>query len=73
MGFQASIQVVDTGIVPRAGAEDGRFPAFLPPPHVHDHLEFRRELIRAFAVGLVDDQYVGDLHQAGLHGLDAVA
>src|SRR5690606_16524175 len=51
----------------------GHLLADLTGTQVQRHLDLASELLRARAVGLVDDKEVGDLHETGLHRLDRVA
>ena len=56
------------------GRNDRRAPSIVGKIGQIEHLhEIATRLLDALAVGLVDDEDVGDLHQAGLVGLHAVA
>src|SRR5436190_9113121 len=65
-------EVVDPPAVGRDGLDDRWAPVALPRQLEH-HLQVAHGVGRALAVGLVHDEHVGDLEQARLVGLHAVA
>jgi hypothetical protein len=58
--------------VHRLGLDDRHLPAGLRPER-QDALDLAHHRVGERVVGLVDDDHVGDLHHAGLQGLDRVA
>ncbi len=67
-------QLSDAAAGRRHGAHDRRPPLPLRPVLERQHrLDRRGRAIGALAIGLVDDEDVGDLHDAGLEGLHLVA
>ena len=66
------LHAVDAGVLVGRDERDGRNPLAFAEHLEHD-LDIGGHLVGAFLVGLVDDEDVGDLHDAGLHYLHVVA
>src|SRR3954447_20035974 len=74
VGVDRIPQRADTVIARRHGGHDRRSPAVVRQVREIEHLlEIAPCLGDSLAVGLVDREHVGDLHEAGLVGLHAVA
>jgi hypothetical protein len=70
-------ELVDALPRDRHRLDDGHLPTLLgigvPRDQGHHVLEAALEVVHALFVGLVDQEHVGDLHDASLDGLDIVA
>src|SRR5262245_57746192 len=64
-------QLVDTATIGRDRLHDGRAPVALACQLEHD-LQVAHGVVGAVAIGLVHDEHLGDLEEAGLVGLHAV-
>ena len=74
MSLDGVDQLVDARAAPwRRSSSDRALPTRPPGRSCSIELELRLHARGAVAIGLVDDEHVGDLEQPGLHRLDRVA
>jgi hypothetical protein len=66
-------EIVDAFVFGGDGSKDGRMPAVSGHYQRKHGLELLFEAVGAFAIGFVEDEDVGDFHQAGFHVLNIVA
>src|SRR5579859_3641741 len=71
--FDGGGKCVDSGVFRSDGSNHGRMPAVSRHDERKHGVKLLLETVGALPVGFVENEDVGDFHEAGFHGLDVVA